>query len=118
MAVQSERARIAWACERYEEYRELAYEYYLKDDYVNFIRCSDIALSVNVYSRGVRSNIQGLGQLYYDRGDVFEQFHDYKSAKREYKLAKREGLSRAKYALQECKENEREWKRSQKKKKR
>lgn len=88
--------------QRFEEYQDKAYECYNKQDYSGFITYSNYALSTGWYN----------SKLYYDRGVVFEHFHDYKKAKKEYKKAMRKGYYSAKNALKQCKINQKYWKKS------
>ncbi|EHO68660.1 hypothetical protein [Segatella maculosa] len=73
----------------YEAYRALG-----KGDKSGFITYSNYALNTGFYTE----------KLYYDRGQVFQSFGDYKSAKKEYKKAKSKGYYQAKAALEALKQ--------------
>ena len=84
----------------FEEYQDKAYDCLNDGNYQGFITYSSYALNTGWYS----------SKLYYDRGAVFEQFHDYNSAKKEYRHAIRKGFLPAKSALAQCKARQKEWK--------
>lgn len=86
----------------FDEYQKKAYNYYYKADYNNFIYYSNLALNTGWCS----------GKLYYDRGVVYEKFHEYRLAKKEYKKAIDQGYYSAEAAYWECKKHHKEWKKS------
>lgn len=102
LSAKAEAYRQNVAKQRFEEYKAKAYECYNKQDYNGFITYSNYALDTGWYN----------SKLYYDRGAIFEHFHDYKNAKKEYKKALRKGYYPAQNALKQCKVNQKVWKKS------
>lgn len=86
----------------FDEYQDKAYKCYNKKDYNGFIYYSNLALNTGWYN----------GQLYYDRGEVYEMFHEYRLAKKEYKKAIDAGYYLAESAYWACKRHHKEWKKS------
>lgn len=104
IAAQAQAYRNKLAEQKFDEYKEKAYQYYNAGDYQGFIYYSDYALSTGWYNN----------KMYYDRGQVFEIFHEYKKAKKEYKQAMKHGYYPAQSAYEQCKVHQKEWKKSQK----
>ena len=90
--------------ERFNELKEMAYDYYRKEDFGNFLLYSRYALDTGFYT----------ATLYYDRGKVYEHYNSFKEAKKEYKKAQKVGHPYATQALEDCKQKEKEYKRLQK----
>lgn len=88
--------------QRFDEYKEKAYECYNDNDYSGFIYYSAVALETGWYT----------DKMYYDRGVAFEELHDYKQAKKQYKIALGYGFYPALLALQHVKAHKKEWKQS------
>lgn len=90
---QATAARDAYNKARFEEYTDKAYDLLNHGNKQGFITYSNYALQTGWYN----------AKLYYDRGEVFLSFGDYKNAKKEYKKAKRKGYYLAESALQRLK---------------
>lgn len=90
--------------ENFERYKSIAYDYYYRGDYSNFLYYSELALKYGWYNN----------KMYYDRGKAYEYFHDYRKAKKEYRKAIRTDYQGAEYALEQCKIHQKEWKRRNK----
>ena len=88
--------------QKFEEYQDKAYNCLNNGNYQGFITYSSYALETGWYS----------SKLYYDRGVVFEYFHDYRNAKKEYKRAIKSGYYPAQTALEQCKIHQKEWRKS------
>ncbi len=88
------------ARKRFNEYVELAYKWLNQDNYYYFIKYSDIALETGLYNN----------QLYYDRGQAYENMNEFGKAKKEYKKSLRHGYYPAKTALEVCKQRQKVWK--------
>lgn len=86
----------------FDEYKTKAYNCYNRSDYNGFIYYSNLALNTGWYNN----------KLYYDRGVVYERFHEYRLAKKEYKKAIDTGYYLAESAYWECKRHHKEWKKS------
>lgn len=78
---------------RYQRYKEEAYDCYSKKDYYNFIYYSNLALKTGFYN----------AKLYFDRGVAYEKLYDYSKAKKEYKKALKKGYYQAQAALDNLK---------------
>ncbi len=102
MMARAQAARQAYNKQQFEEYMELAYEQWNKQDCKVFLFYSDKALEFGWHN----------DKMYFDRGKAYEYFHEYRKAKREYKKAIEGGYYPAKLALEQCKENMREWKKN------
>lgn len=100
MAAQAQAIRNQQREEKFEQYQDLAYEYYNKGDYNGFIYYSNMALETGWYN----------SKLFYDRGMAYERLIDYKKAKKEYKKAIKKGYYPANDALESCKRTEKIWK--------
>lgn len=98
--IQEQRRKAAE--QRFDEYKEKAYECYNHNNYSGFIYYSTVALETGWYT----------DRMYYDRGVAFEALHDYKQAKKEYKMAIKYGFYPATDAYNQVKEHKKEWKKS------
>lgn len=79
--------------EKFDEYKDVAYNALKKGDKYTFITYTNYALSTGYYN----------AKMYYDRGKVFQELGNYKQAKKEYKKAKKKGYYQADVALQNLK---------------
>lgn len=102
LSARAEAYRQQKAGKLFEEYQDKAYQCYNKGDYSGFIFYSEYALNTGWYS----------SKLYYDRGVVFEKYHEYRKAKKEYKKAIKSGYYPAQNALEQCKAHQKNWKKS------
>lgn len=70
-------------------YLKIAYDYFNKKDYQNFLVYSDKALGTYYYT----------AELYFMRGYAYEMLRNYKQSRKEYKLAYKHGYTLAKERL-------------------
>jgi hypothetical protein len=83
----------AWRKQRYEERADMALEAYKKKQWRNVIGYVNDALSTGFYC----------GELFYIRGNAFEQLGDVKTAKKDYKTGKKYNCTEAAQALETLK---------------
>lgn len=83
----------AWRKQRYEEMADMALEAYKKKQWLNVIGYVNDALSTGFYC----------GELFYIRGNAFEQLGDVKTAKKDYKTGKKYNCKEAAQALEALK---------------
>ena len=86
----------------FNEYKDKAYNCYYRRDYNGFIYYSNLALNTGWCN----------DKLYYDRGVVFEKYHEYRKAKKEYQKAMSKGYYLARSAYLDCIKHQKEWKKS------
>lgn len=79
--------------ELFIEYSKIAYDFFVKKDYNNFLKYSDYALNTNYYTP----------ELYYLRGYAYEMLGNYKLSRKEYKTAYKYGYIQAKDRLNQIK---------------
>lgn len=84
---------------RFNQYKDKAYECLNKRDFEGFIYYSDFALKTGYYN----------AKLYYYRGYAYEKLHNYSKAKKEYNKAIKKGYYEAVSALEQCKINQKNW---------
>ena len=104
MAARANAYRQEMAKQRFEEYKDKAYNYYNRGDYSGFIYYSTIALNTGWYN----------DKMYYDRGNAYEMLHEYRKAKKEYKRAIKKGYYPAQSAYEQCKRHQKIWKKTNK----
>lgn len=93
LSAQAQAIDNAYRQRKFEEYQDEAYRALNRGDRSGFLTYSSYALNTGWYN----------AKLYYDRGQAFQYFGDYKNAKKEYKKAKKKGYYLANIALEELK---------------